>query len=62
MIATARSRATWSGSAAAGSVADDSPDPVGGGVLVDPSDVQPARPSAAAPDAATTARRVAFTR
>ena len=62
MIATARSRATWSGSAAAGSVADDSPDPVGGGVLVDPSDVQPARPSVAAPDAATTARRVAFTR
>jgi hypothetical protein len=62
VIATARSRATWSGSAAAGSVADDSPDPVGGGVLDDPSDVQPARPSVAAPDAATTARRVAFTR
>ena len=62
MIATARSRATWSGSAAAGSVADDSPEPVGGGVLADPFDVQPARPNVVTPDAATRARRVAFTR
>ena len=60
--ATARSRAAWSGSGAVVSVAVDEArrdaaleEDAGSSV------VQPARPSAAAPDAAIAERRVAFT-